>query len=136
VFRRLLSLSEDDVMRIAAFFMARSLQPGSDAVEEAGVRLSVDARASWQPDETFFDLIRDRATINAVLADVAGEDVARANIAEKAKTQRLIVRDCLEGANGRVKVEGWLPGWLAFPARNIGQRVQPDVQPPVAMAAE
>jgi ParB family chromosome partitioning protein len=116
-------------MRIAAFFMARSLQSGSDVVEETGARLKVDARKFWQPDDAFFDLVRDRATVNALLADVAGDAAAKANVAEKAKTQKQIIRDCLAGASGRTKVEGWLPGWLAFPARGIGQGPLPVAQP-------
>jgi ParB family chromosome partitioning protein len=139
VFARLASLGEADVMRVAAFFMARSLQSGSDVVEEVGTRLAVDARAYWQPDGVFFDLIRDRATINAIVGDVAGEAVAKANVAEKAKTQKQIVRDCLAGANGRAKVESWLPGWLEFPQRGVdqGRASGPAVDDePVPMAAE
>jgi len=121
VFAHLLKLDEGDVLRVAAFFMARSLQAGSAVVEEAGARLNADARATWQADDTFFDLIRDRATVNALVTDVAGDAIAKANIAEKAKTQKQIVRDCLAGTNGCTKVEGWLPGWLEFPARGVGQ---------------
>lgn len=119
VFAKLLTLPDADVVRIAAFFMAASLEAGSDVVEAVGVDLGVDARAHWQPDGAFFDLIRDRATVNALVAEVAGDAIAKANIAEKAKTQKQIVRDCLAGANGRTKVSGWLPGWLEFPARAI-----------------
>ncbi|MDE2184649.1 MAG: ParB/RepB/Spo0J family partition protein [Alphaproteobacteria bacterium] len=114
VFARLLALSDTEVTRIAAFFMARSLACGSDVVEDVGARLAVDARTHWQPDDAFFDLVRDRATVNMLVAQVAGEDAAKANVAEKAKTQKQIVRDCLAGANGRTKVEGWLPHWLIF----------------------
>jgi ParB family chromosome partitioning protein len=141
IFVHLLTLADADVLRIATFFMARSLQAGSDVVEEVGTRLSVDARAHWQPDDAFFDLIHDRATVNALLAELAGEAVAKANIAEKAKIQKQIVRDCLAGANGRPKVEGWLPGWLEFPARGIGQIQASNTKPcneiePERMAAE
>ncbi len=121
VFAHLLTLDDAVVLRIAACFMAGSLAVGSDVVEDVGTRLTVDARNFWQPDDTFFDLIRDRATVNAIVAEVAGEAIAKANVAEKAKTQKQIVRDCLAGANGRAKVEGWLPGWLTFPARGVGQ---------------
>lgn len=121
VFAQLETLGDDAVMRIAAFFMARSLQSGSDVVEEVGTRLFVDARDTWKPDDAFFDLIRDRATVNAIVSDVAGDAIAKANIAEKAKTQKQIVRDYLTGSNGRTKVEGWLPGWLAFPQCGVGQ---------------
>jgi ParB family chromosome partitioning protein len=129
VFAKLMTLSDDEVGRIAAFFVAASLAVGSEAVEEGGQFLGIDPRTHWQPDDTFFDLIRDRATVNALLTEVAGEAVAKANIAEKTKTQKQIVRDCLAGANGRVKVDGWLPGWMAFPAREIGQDVSPAIEP-------
>jgi len=124
VFAALLALSDVDVMRIAAFFMASSLAVGSDVVEVVGTHLNVDARTHWHPDDTFFDLIRDRATLNAMLAEVAGEAVARGNIAEKAKLQKQIIRDCLAGTNGRSKVENWLPGWLCFPMRSSGDAPQ------------
>jgi ParB family transcriptional regulator, chromosome partitioning protein len=120
VFATLLALTDAEVMRIAAYFMAPSLQAGSDVVDAVGAYLKVDARAHWQPDDAFFDLIRDRATLNAILSEVAGEDVAKANVAEKGKTQKQIVRDCLGGANGRTKVAGWLPRWLRFPFATYG----------------
>jgi ParB family chromosome partitioning protein len=135
VFATLLALTDAEVARIAAFLMARSLACGSDVVEDVGARLQVDARRHWQADDTFFDLIRDRATVNGLLTEVAGEAVGKANVAEKAKTQKQIIRDYLKGANGRTKVEGWLPGWMAFPARPIGQSIEPhavDTAMPVA----
>jgi ParB family chromosome partitioning protein len=137
VFATLLALTDAEVSRIAAFLMARSLACGSDVVEDVGALLQVDARRHWHADDTFFDLIRDRATVNALLTDVAGEAVAKANIAEKAKTQKQIIRDCLMGANGRTKVEGWLPGWMAFPAKGIGQMpAQNADSAPIPLAAE
>ncbi len=129
-------MSDADVIRIAVFCMAGSVQVGSDVVDVAGETLGVDPRGSWIADDTFFDLIRDRAAVNALVADVAGEAVAKANFAEKAKVQKDIVRDCLNGANGRAKVEGWLPGWLAFPARALGGGCEVDdpLREPVADA--
>lgn len=120
VFARLLVLSDTEVGRIAAFAMAESLAAGSAAVEVAGVHLNVDSRAAWQPDAAFFELIRERATINAMLAEVAGESVAKGNVSEKVKTQKQIIGDCLAGKNDRPKVENWLPGWMAFPFRGYG----------------
>lgn len=129
VFAHLLTLTDGEVLRIAAFYMARSLEAGSDVVEDAGARLNVDAREFWQADDIFFDLIRDRATANALLSDVAGEAVAKANVAEKAKLQKQITRDYLMGTNGRAKVENWLPAWLEFPGRGVGQGVLPAAVP-------
>jgi ParB family chromosome partitioning protein len=95
--------------------MAETLAAGSAVVEAVGVHLKVDARPHWQPDEAFYELVRERATVNALLAEVAGKTVADANVAEKTRTQKQIIHDCLAGANGRAKVEGWLPGFMAFP---------------------
>lgn len=117
VFAKLLTLSDEDVLRVAACVMAETMAAGSAVVEAVGNHLGVDAGQHWQPDDAFFDMIRDKAAINAMLAEVAGKRCADANVAEKAKTQKKIIRDCLDGANGRAKVEGWLPGWLAFPVR-------------------
>jgi ParB family transcriptional regulator, chromosome partitioning protein len=36
--------------------------------------------------------------------------------------QRQIIRDCLAGANGRAKVEHWLPRWMAFPPASYTDR--------------
>jgi len=119
VFEKLLTLNDAEVQRIATYFMALSLKSGSEVVEAVGEHLHIDPRGQWQADDCFFDLIRDRATTNAVLSEVAGEAVAKANIAEKTKTQKQIIRDCLAGTGGRAKVEAWVPGWLCFPARQI-----------------
>ena len=119
VFEKLLTLSDADVQRVAAYFMVLTLRAGSDVVEAVGEHLRIDPRGAWQADDCFFDLIRDRATTNAVLAEVAGEAVAKANLTEKTKTQKQIIRDCLAGTGGRAKVEAWVPGWLCFPSRQI-----------------
>ena len=119
VFAKLLSLSDEDVLRIAACVMAETLEAGGAVVEAVGNHLAVDTRRHWQPDDAFFDLIRDKVVINALLAEVAGKAVADANVAEKTRTQKQTIRDCLNGANGRDKVEGWLPGWMAFPVRPV-----------------
>jgi ParB family chromosome partitioning protein len=116
-FARLLALSDEDVLAILAVAMGETLEAGNELVEAVGVHLAVDARATWCAGDAFFEHLRDRAVVNAMLAEVAGETVADANLAERLKTQKQIIRDCIEGANGREKVEGWVPGWLAFPVR-------------------
>lgn len=117
LFARLLMLTDEDVLRVLAVVMGETLEAGSAVIETVGLHLKLDIGAVWQPDETFFELIRDRAVINAMLAEVAGETVAASNLAEKAKVQKQIIRDCLDGANGRTKLERWLPRWMEFPAR-------------------
>jgi len=135
-FAKLLKLSDAEVMRVAVFVMADTLDVGSDAVDAVGATLAVDARALWKPDAVFFDLLRDRFTINALLAEVGGKPVAKANIAEKGKTQKAIIRDYLTGTNGRAKVEGWLPGWMEFPFRALGAKSKRPKADMAAIAAE
>jgi len=115
VFARLLDLSDDDVLRILTFAMVETLQSGSCLVEALGVHLGTNAEGRWEADDIFLDLIKDKATINAVLADVAGEAVAEANAGETGKTQKRIIADVLRGENGRTKRDDWTPNWLAFP---------------------
>ncbi|WP_192365750.1 ParB/RepB/Spo0J family partition protein [Mesorhizobium mediterraneum] len=122
VFARLLALSEDDVMRVLAIVMAETLEAGSAVIEALGNHLNVDMGAWWQPDDAFFDLLRDKEIANLMLADVGGKHVADGNVAEKVKTQKKIIRDFLSGENGRRQVEAWLPRWMKFPAESYTDR--------------
>ncbi len=122
LYMRLLALSDDDVLRILALVMAETLEAGSAVVEAVGVQLKLDPRGQWHADDTFLELVRDRPAINALLESVAGKAVADGNLASKAKDQRQIIRDCLDGSNGRAKVENWLPGWMEFPPRAVTMR--------------
>jgi len=104
------------VLALAAVVVGETLASGGEAVEAAGLYLKVDTGAFWSPDAAFFELIRDRETINAMLSEVGGKKVADGNVGEKVGTQKTILRDCLEGAAGRPKAGKWTPRWLTFPA--------------------
>ena len=80
------------------------------------MQIGVDMADWWQADAAFFELIRDKEVLSRIVAEVAGETVATANAGEKTKTLKRIVRDHLDGADGRTKVERWVPKWLGFPA--------------------
>src|SRR3546814_4036286 len=69
----------------------------------------------WQADDAFFELLRDKEVLTRIVAEVAGETVATANAKEPGKVLKRIVRDHLDGSNGRTKVEAWVPKWMAFP---------------------
>ena len=122
IFARLLRLSDEDVRRVLALVMAETLEAGTCLVEAVGTCRKVDPGQFWQPDDAFFDLIRDRAVTNALLAEVAGKSVADGNLTEKTKTQKQIIRDCLAGENGRERVQNWLPRWMAFPPASYTDR--------------
>lgn len=115
LFVQLLGLSDDAVQEVLAIVMAETLEAGSALIELLGVHLGIDMRRAWQADDALLDLIRDREVLGCVLTDVAGGGVASANDGATGKVKRQIIRDCLTGENGRAKVEGWLPRWMAFP---------------------
>ena len=127
IFSRLLKLSEIEVLTVLTYVMAESLEVGNASVEALGNILPVSLAECWTPDVAFFDLLRDKQTINAMLAEIAGKSVADANIAETAKVQKGIIIDTLTGANGREVKPDWQPRWAAFPfgAYRSGDGIRP-----------
>jgi ParB family chromosome partitioning protein len=114
LYAKLLALTDAQILDVIAAAMGESLEAGSMVVEAVGLHLGVDMAALWQPDAAFFELIRDKAIVNALLADIGGESVASANAGEKVKVQKELIQDYLGGSNGRPKT-AWLPRWMAFP---------------------
>ena len=115
IFLRLLDWSEEAVIDLIAVIMGEALSAGSVAVEAAGLHLGVDMADFWEADEAFLDLVRDKEVLVALVDDVAGETVARANKDEKGKALKTIIRNHLDGADGRPQAERWVPKWMAFP---------------------
>ena len=114
LFATLLKLPDEDVMRVLAIVMAETLEAGTAVVEALGTHLKVDMRDYWQVDDAFFDLLRDKAAVNAMLRHIGGKRVADANVTATTKVQKKIIRDFIAG-DGRKKVEGWQPHYMAFP---------------------
>jgi ParB family chromosome partitioning protein len=119
---RLIELPDPAVLDVLAIVMAETLEAGSVLIEVLGPMIGTDMAKVWQADDALLDLIKDREVLSAVLVDVAGADVATANEAATGKVKRKIVRDCLTGENGRAKVEGWVPKWMAFPPAAYTER--------------
>jgi ParB family transcriptional regulator, chromosome partitioning protein len=119
---KLLALDEAKVRDIMALVMAETLDARSDVIDTLGPHFEIDMARDWSPDATLFDLVRDRAVLNAMVSEVAGTTVAEANASATGKVQRLILRDCIEGNNGRAKVEGWVPRWMRFPPSSYTNR--------------
>jgi len=114
LFAALLKLSDKDVMQALAFVMAETLEAGTGVAEAVGTHLEVDMRDYWQPDEAFFNLLRDKTAINAMLRHIGSKRIADANVTATTKAQKKIIRDFISG-DGRKKAEGWLPHYMAFP---------------------
>ena len=114
LFMALLGLDDAALLAVVAVAMGEALEAGGMVVEAVGRQIGVDLTGEWRPDAAFFDLVRDKEVAAALVADIAGEAVAAANAGEKVKVQTQLVRDYLDGANGRPETQ-WLPRWMAFP---------------------
>lgn len=125
VFTRLMTLSDEDIARILTFITAEIIAAGHEAVDCLACVMPIDIAAWMTPDDAFFELLRDKTMTNAMLGEIAGESVAQANRDATAKAQKAIVRDCLEGRNGREKTPNWRPRWLQFPALSYGDTGKP-----------
>jgi len=122
LFLRLLDVTDADVLAIMAVAMGECLMVGSVPVEAVGLTIGVDMAHYWEADDAFFALNRDKEVLVALLADVAGEAVAKANKDEKGKTIKAIIGDHLRGKDGRPLVEHWVPKWMGFPASGYTKR--------------
>ena len=136
MFARLLALSDDQVLAVLAVVMGETLAAGSPSVETVGTHIGLDMASLWQADEAFFELLRDRAVLTALVEEVAGLDVAEANCDETGKALKAIIRDCLAGTGGRPQRAGWVPAWLRFPAGSYAAGEEPEAEQPFAEAAE
>lgn len=110
LFVRLTQLDDQAVIRILTFAMAESLAAGGIGVELAGRHLAIDAAAHWQPDEAFFTLLRDKAAINAMLAETRSAEIAKANAGQTRNQQVEALKTGLAHRDAP-----WAPHYLTFP---------------------
>ena len=116
-----MQVSDKDVLGILAVAMAETLAMGTDLVDTLGGVFAVDVAEHWQPDDTFFELVRDREAVGAMLAEVIGETAAGTYLTDTGTRKKAIIRKALAG-DGRNKVEGWLPRYLRFPQGQYTER--------------
>ena len=121
VFAALRKLDDDKVMEVLTYVVAETLESDSALVEGLGVLLNVQMSAYWQPDETFFALLRDKEAINEIVAEVGGQGTAKANITATAKLQKQIITDHLSGKRSP-HMPDWQPRYMSFPLGSYTQR--------------
>jgi ParB family chromosome partitioning protein len=122
LFLRLLELPDAVVMEVLGVVMAETLASGTGLIETIGLHLGVKMADYWVADDAFYGLIRDREVLTEVLREVGGDTVAQAHAAEKGKTIKSVINDYLTGSNDRIKVEQWVPRWMAVPPSAYTQR--------------
>jgi ParB family transcriptional regulator, chromosome partitioning protein len=122
LFLRLLELPDAVVMEVLGVVMAETLASGTGLIETIGLHLNVKMADYWVADDAFYSLVRERDVLTEVLREVGGDTVAQAHAAEKGKTIKSVINDYMTGSNGRIKVEQWVPRWMAFPPSAYTQR--------------
>jgi len=116
LFARLLELDDDSVLRVMTFAMAESLNAGSRIVEAITYAVPVDMAEMWKPDEAFFEILRDKAVINAMVKDIAGKRTADGALTETGKKQKDIIRNRMSGHGVDKAKPDWRPKWMQVPA--------------------
>ena len=117
IFARLITLGDAEILRIQAFCLSETLAVDSSEVEAIGILTAPDFGAYWSPDDAFFDILRDKPTINAMVKDIAGKSVADSVVTDTAKQQKQIIKNRIAGHGVKDASPDWLPRWAAFPAK-------------------
>lgn len=118
LFAALLRMEDADVMSLLALAMAGSLDAGSPVVEAALHVCETDMTAAWTPEPAFFDLLRDKSVINALLADIATDTLAASMVTDTSKAQKLAIGNRIIG-EGCAASPDWRPGWMQVPPRPV-----------------
>jgi len=117
IFARLITLEDADVLRVQAFCLCETLAVDSAEVEAIGLLTKPDFGDYWAPDDAFFDILRDKPTINAMVKEIAGKSCADGAVTDTAKLQKQIIKNRMAGHGVEKASPDWLPKWAAFPAK-------------------
>ena len=117
-FAALLAMSDVEVLQVLAVSMAETLERGGPSVEAALHACGADLRAYWQPDAAFFDLLRDKRVINAMVAGIGSESLAETCAADTAKAQKMVLANRITGEGCRPNPD-WRPGWMQVPPARL-----------------
>ena len=114
IFAALLAMSDQEVMEVLAFTMAQTLEAGGPVVEAVLHVCDTDLHAYWKPEAAFFDLLRGKRAINAMVADIGTKSLAESCTTDTAKVQKQIIANRIMG-EGREPNPDWRPGWMQTP---------------------
>lgn len=124
VFAGLLDMDDAKVMRVMTFAMAASLAAGTDVIEALTYAVPVDMDTLWEPDNAFFDLLRDKRVINVMVKEIAGKSCADGALTETGKVQKDIIRNRMagHGVSANKARPDWRPRWMQVPASHYLDR--------------
>ncbi len=115
VFAALLKMSDADVLRVLTFVMTETLEAGGAVVEAVAHVTKCETEKQIPLDETFWELLRDKRPINAMVAEIAGDAAAKAALTDTAKAQKQIIRNRIKGGGCETAQPDWRPGWMMTP---------------------
>ncbi|MCR9196826.1 MAG: ParB/RepB/Spo0J family partition protein, partial [Hyphomonas sp.] len=118
VFAALLAMSDDEVMQVLAFTMADTLEAGGAIVEAVAHVCETDMASYWKPEPAFFDLLRDKRAINAMVADIGTTSLAESYASDTAKAQKMIIGNRIIG-EGCEPNPDWRPSWMQVPPARL-----------------
>ncbi|WP_291198196.1 ParB/RepB/Spo0J family partition protein [Hyphomonas sp.] len=113
-FAALLAMSDAEVVQVISLTMAETLESGGPAAEAVLHACGTDLRAQWKPDAAFFDLLRDKRVINAMVRDIGSPSLAEACAADTTKAQKEALLNRITG-EGCKPDPSWRPGWMQVP---------------------
>lgn len=116
LFVKLLNLSDDEVMRVMTTAMADSLSVHDGLVEAIGQVVEIDMPTLWEPDEAFFEILRDKRVVNAMVSEIAGEHTAESMLTDTGKKQKTVITNRIAGIGVDMPNTDWRPRWMQFPA--------------------
>ncbi len=111
-FEALRDLALPALLQLLAAVMAESLAAGTCMTEHLATVWNIEIADHWQPDDAFFELVRDKPTLRAMLAEAATPAVAKSHEGGTAKQLRTVLRDTVTGGNGRKANRDWRPRWM------------------------
>jgi ParB family transcriptional regulator, chromosome partitioning protein len=117
-FSALLAMSDEEVTQVLALTMAETLEAGGPVVEAVLHVCGTDLGHYWHPDTAFFDLLRDKRSIRAMVADIASPSLAEHVGQDSGKVQKALIQNRIEGVDCEAS-SGWRPGWMQVPPTRL-----------------
>ena len=131
VFASLLAQDDAAVMRVLALAMSQTLSSDEAVVEAVCMATEPDMSALWSPDDAFFDILRDKRVLNAMLREIGGKRLADSMVSESGTKQKTALRNRIGGV-GVTPEEAkpdWRPRWMQTrPGWYVERRTCPPAQ--------
>lgn len=112
IFAKLMKLDDATVMEVMAVAAAESLSSAGSLVNAVGHASDADIGEFWCPDDTFYDLLKDKGLLNAMIAELGGEQVAAAHAKSTGKVMRSALRQLVEKESQKKDRAPWLSRFM------------------------